>query len=198
MSNILLKVWTYIDTHDEHKEEMLKRLLEELEEMSDTCSTGFVTRLVNTISGFGEFNIRISFEDQIISNFTGRLNAAARSITDVDSIFRKDELLNEVIFLWLDLEGVSSFQGTPKEIVEKFLETDRDEKIEICIEKFSELVLCEMTLSNSCYSNKQHFSLFFRSNISKIREELYEEFKHLVDDISFDFYIMKSIRNYEK
>ena len=53
----------------ENEEEMRKRMLEELEEMSATCSTGFASRLINVISGFGEFNIRISWEDQIIANF---------------------------------------------------------------------------------------------------------------------------------
>ena len=52
LSNILIKVWSYLIGH-EHEDEMRKRLLEELEEMSGTCSTGFASRLINVISGFG-------------------------------------------------------------------------------------------------------------------------------------------------
>jgi hypothetical protein len=81
--NILLKVWTFInvDSNSEVKDEMTKRLIEELIEMSGTCSTGYAERLVNVISGFGDFNFKMGWEDQIISNFTGRLNARARNIT---------------------------------------------------------------------------------------------------------------------
>lgn len=83
LSNVLLKLWTYIIGH-KHEIEMKKRLLEELEDMSGTCSSGFLTRLVNTISEFGDFSMRISWRDQLISNFKGRLNARARVIEDED------------------------------------------------------------------------------------------------------------------
>ena len=98
LANILLKVWSYIIGH-ENEIEMRKRLLEELEDMSGTCSTGFASRLINVISGFGEFNIRISWEDQIIANFSGRLNAMARKI---DSTFR-NLYLKDMVALWLNL-----------------------------------------------------------------------------------------------
>jgi len=78
---ILLKIWSYITPH-KFVEEMKQRLIEELVDMSGTCSTGFASRLANVISGFGEFNIRISWRDQIVANFTGRLNAKIRNITD--------------------------------------------------------------------------------------------------------------------
>ena len=76
---ILLKVWTYLSSH-ESKDEMKKRLLEELNDMAGICSTGFAERLINVISGFGDFNFRISFEEQIVGNFSGRLTARAKNI----------------------------------------------------------------------------------------------------------------------
>lgn len=90
--NILLKMWSYIQLH-KHKEEMIKRLIEELVDMSGTCSTGFASRLVNVISGFGEFNVRISWEDQIVANFTGRLNAIIKLIENEDYM---DKILEEM------------------------------------------------------------------------------------------------------
>jgi hypothetical protein len=79
--NTLLKIWTYISGQEEDKKlQMKKRLVEELIDMSGTCSTGFVSRLVNSITGFGQFSIRISWQDQIVANFNGRLNAIARDI----------------------------------------------------------------------------------------------------------------------
>ncbi len=216
LSNILIKVWTYIVSNTEHREEMTKRLLEELEEMSGTCSTGFATRLVNAISGFGEFNIMISWEEQITANFAGRLNAAARRITDVNSVFRTEKL-DDIVGLWLyrpanahvrheieqSIEAPQSSTDhqrsavTLKSVIDAYLETDRETKVERCIEEFGDAVLSEMTLLSSRHAERQHFALFFRTNVSRIREELYAEFKDLIDDASFDLYFRKSIMNYE-
>ena len=216
LSNILIKVWTYIVSNTEHREEMTKRLLEELEEMSGTCSTGFATRLVNAISGFGEFNIMISWEEQITANFAGRLNAAARRITDVNSVFRTEKL-DDIMGLWLyrpanahvrheieqSIEAPQSSTDhqrsavTLKSVIDAYLETDRETKVERCIEEFGDAVLSEMTLLSSRHAERQHFALFFRTNVSRIREELYAEFKDLIDDASFDLYFRKSIMNYE-
>jgi len=92
LEHILLRVWSYLVGHD-HEKEMKKRLVEELIEMSGTCSSGFATRLVNTISGFGDFSMRISWREQIIGNFTGRLNARIR---DMDNLTIRDKVLSEM------------------------------------------------------------------------------------------------------
>ena len=207
LTNILVKVWSYIMGNTKHKEEMTKRLLEELEDMSGTCSTGYATRLVNSISGFGDFSVRISLEEQMIANFTGRLNAAARDIGGEQSPFR-EEKLEDVVALWLqkeehkevrdaaeaELGGRSNAIGC---IVKRYLSVDRKTKVETCLEDFAEAVLSEMTVQSSNYSERQNFALFFRTNVSRIREELYEEFKDLVDDTSFDLYFRKSLMSYE-
>jgi hypothetical protein len=210
LSNILVKVWSYITGH-EHEEEMYKRLLEELEEMSGTCSTGFVSRMVNVVCGFGEFSIRISWDDQIIANFSGRLNNAAKKITDSDSIFRNRHL-ESVVDLWLQLpeqqndrESMLTYlynkdpkvQITVKDLVTEYLLEDRDEKIENALDNFSAEVLNEMSINTVESDKRRNFSLFFRSSISVIREEMYEEFKDHLDDTSFDLYIRKAIMHYE-
>lgn len=81
LSHVLLRIWTYIVGND-HEQEMKERLLQEMEDMAGTCSSGYITRLVNTISGFGDFSMTISWRDQLISNLSGRLNARARKIED--------------------------------------------------------------------------------------------------------------------
>lgn len=83
LAHILIQVWTYISGH-KNKKEMRKRLIEELVEMAGTCSSGFASRLINTISGFGDFSFRISWRDQITANFTGRLNALIRNMDDLN------------------------------------------------------------------------------------------------------------------
>jgi hypothetical protein len=211
LSNILIKVWSYLVGH-EHEEEMRKRLLEELEEMSGTCSTGFASRLINVISGFGEFNIRISWEDQIIANFSGRLNAAARKIMVEDSIFY-NEKLDDVMKLWFNskeqkelkdsiiekLQTSEYITGNPTltNVVDAYLLTGTEEKITTAVEYFAENVLNEMALPSSSTHERLHFSLFFRTYVAYIREEMYQEFTDHLDDTSFDLYMRKALMHYE-
>jgi hypothetical protein len=207
--NILIKIWSYICAN-EYENEMKIRLLQELEDMSGTCSSGFCSRLVNVISGFGELSVRISFEDQIISNFTGRLNTLARRICDHDSPFYTDKL-NDVIELYLNsnlcekkkiiknLSKTEKLTELPpmKKIIEEYLKTDREEKINNCIEDFSENVINEMTIESQKFANRQNFLLFFRTHMLAIREEMYEEFKNHITDTEFDLWIRKAITLYE-
>jgi hypothetical protein len=175
LSNILVKLWSYI-SKNENVEEMTKRLIEELEDMSGTCSSGFLSRLINTISGFGEMNITISYEDQIISNFCGRLNAYAQKITKADSCFY-NEKYNDILILY------------------KFKD-DCDKKD--IIEEFSENVINEMTIPSSDYTKRQSFLLFFRTHMSQLREELYKEFvPEFINNSDFDLYFRKALSVYD-
>ena len=81
LHRILLLVWNYIITH-EHADELKNRLIEELFEMSGKCATGYAFRLVNVLSGFGDYSIRISWEDEIISNMNAKLNKLIQEIED--------------------------------------------------------------------------------------------------------------------
>jgi hypothetical protein len=210
LSNILIKLWSYIH-ESEFKYEMIKRLLEELDEMSGTCSSGFVSRLVNVLSGFDEkLSIRISYEDQIIANMNGRLNVRAQKILDEDSRFHKEKL-NDVIELYINSDNDLrkylikqiigdkniTFLPTMKQIISEFLKDDKEIKIKQCVENFSENVLNEMMLDSYKYANRQNFSLFFRTYISDIREELFEEFKEVLTPTEFDLCIRKAISTYE-
>ena len=93
LSSILIKVWSYIDKNEKNKKELIKRLLEELVEMSGICSSGHITRLANTLTGFGDFSLKISWRDQITANLGGRLNARARNIDDIEF---QEEVLTEM------------------------------------------------------------------------------------------------------
>ena len=212
--NILLKIYNYIQIQEDEsiRSQLYKRMLQELEEMSGTCSSGFASRLVNIISGYGNFNIRISFEDQIISNFSGRLNAVARSITSVDSVFRVDKI-EDVVELYLleddkielrtnierKLNPDESIEKKPKikDVVLYFLSESREEKIEECIQYFAESVFNEMAIKSSMYSKRRFFGLFFRTYVCKIREELAIEFKEFVSETDFDLFFRKAIMMYE-
>ena len=146
LATILAKMWTYIQDSD-HREELEKRLIEELVESNNKCSSGYVSRIVNTLSGFDEqMSISISFEDQIVANLEGRLNACIRKMEDEDEI---------------------------------------------------EEVLDQMTIPVLHYHLRGKFLKFFREHISVIREEMYEEFRHFMEDLDYDFYFRKAIIHYE-
>jgi len=221
---ILLKIWSFVSGH-ENEREMKIRLLEELEEMSGTCSSGFATRLVNVISGFSEFNIRISWEEQIIANFSGRLNAMARKITHPNSVYfeRKDivefflkknpQKIREIMY---ELTGINYTEKdnimyydtmlaenmfTKDEFIEKYLEKDgekdREEKIKIAVEDFAENVYNEMATDAIKFDQRIHFLYFFKTSVSEIREEMYEEFKPHIDYTDFELYFRRAIMVYE-
>lgn len=209
LSNILLKIWSYLHEH-EHEQEMKDRLLQELVEMSGTCSTGFASRLVNVISGFGEYNLRISWEDQLVANFAGRLNARARYIDSSDSVFFQSKL-RDVVELWLNrnkhikqgvIEKLTKSKGitdlpTMNDIITYHLDNSSEEDIRSYVEDFKEEVFNEMMLCASQFHNRQNFLLFFRTSMLSIREELYEEFKEFITDTDFDLYCRKAIMVYE-
>lgn len=220
LNNILIKIWTRINTTDYNslyksdisiKNELIKRLLEELEEMSGTCTSGFITRLANIFSGFDEdLTVRISIEDQIIANFTGRLNQYAQKILEPDSLFYSSKLqdvlelyinsnndIKKNLILSITKSKIITDLPPVKIIINKFLETDKDLKIQQCIQSFYDNVLDEMMLDAHKYHERLHFCLFFRTYLPMIREELYKEFEEYISPTLFDLCIRKSISTYE-
>ena len=177
LSVVMVKLWSYICSN-ENKDEMQKRLLQELEDMAGTCSSGFISRLVNTISGFGDLSIKISFEDQIVSNFSARLNSYAQKICDDDSVFR-----------------TTSFENVKKLYLKENPEKTVD--VNVVVEEFYDSVLNEMMITSSDYKNRPSFLLFFRTYMSKIREEMFKEFIDYVSESEFDLYFRKALSYYD-
>ena len=173
ISNVLVRVWSYL-SYSNFIEEIKKRLLEELYDMSGTCSSGFLSRLVNVISGFGDFNITISWEDQIISNFSGRLNFNAKHITNTSDI---DENIKKYC---INIEKSDT----------------KDTKLEK-LNDFQGKVFEQMSISNIKFSLRKDFLAFFRANMLKIREEMYDEFNKYISDTDYDLYFRKAISHYE-
>ena len=64
---IFLKMCKSIDQNT-HKQELEKRLIEELEEMSGTCSSGHIIRLANVFNGF-ELELNVSIEEEFRYKF---------------------------------------------------------------------------------------------------------------------------------
>lgn len=145
LGKIFSKVWTYIKGH-KYFSELLLRLFEELDDASGLCSTGYVSRMLNCLSGITDLTLSISYQDQVIANMGARLN---NKICEIDD------------------------------------------------EKYRDCILEEMTYPSYMYLKRPNFLNFFRNNILKIREELYEEFKGLITDLDFDIYTKKAIMIYQ-
>lgn len=119
LSTILAKVWTYIQ-NSEFRTELEKRLIEELVESNNKCSSGYAGRIVNTLSGFDEkMSVTISFEDQIVSNLEARLNTRIRSLEDPE---RVEKILDEMTTPVIEFDKRSNFLRFFREHISKIRE----------------------------------------------------------------------------
>ena len=87
--DIFQMVVSYIDKFgdkekDHDRKELERRLLEELEEMSGTCSTGYAIRLLNVLTGYRDFQIRIPPEYALRCRLFQKLNSVISSIAGID------------------------------------------------------------------------------------------------------------------
>ena len=210
LENILLKVWNYIST-SEFKDELKIRLLDELQDMSGTCSSGFLTRLVNVISGYEDnLNIKISWEQQIVANFVGRMNYQLKQLISNNNNSLFVDKIDEIILLWLnDLENEELLNSLKqqidkdskidekKQLVSLFLQNNKESKIQECFADFTNNIIEELSGNMSRYDLRQNYNLFFNVSCDKIRIELYEEFKQYITDVDFDLYFKKAIIAYE-
>jgi hypothetical protein len=84
MIDCFLSIWLWI-INNEHHDELEKRLIEEFKEMNGQCSTGHVSRLINTIQGFTtdpNLQIQISDKDQYSSVIKTFLTTKLQECTD--------------------------------------------------------------------------------------------------------------------
>jgi hypothetical protein len=83
LSEIFVHVWVRIvrEKDEEKKEGLIQRMIEELIDMGDTCSSGHSGRFINILAGT-DVNFSISWEEQILSNMTGRMQARIRNCSD--------------------------------------------------------------------------------------------------------------------
>jgi hypothetical protein len=83
MSEIMIHVWAKIHCgYDKETTELMEKMfVDELTEMDDNCSSGYSGRFVNVLSVVDD-SLRISWEDQIKSNVSGRMNKKIRDCSD--------------------------------------------------------------------------------------------------------------------
>lgn len=192
LSGVLCHIWCYIKNH-EHKEEIMKRLYEELIEMSGTCSTGYISRLINTISGFGDFNYKISWSDQITSIFIAKLNSRAKLI---QKIWIDDEHLIMILKnIFAEIDGLKSMITQHHIIRKQFGKVPSDMSDYINLKK-------QIKPSSEVITDKELLEEFLIGyNKYKEREGLIDEdrdymIEHIVED--FENNVMLEMSDLEK
>lgn len=81
LSDIYMMVWKKIQK-SKYKSELEKRLYEEMMDMEDTCSSGYLIRLINVFSGFDNFNyITISYKEQLRANVFAHYDKCCKSLS---------------------------------------------------------------------------------------------------------------------
>jgi hypothetical protein len=102
LKEIIENVWLKIEDC-EFKNELYLRLEEELIDMNDTCSQGYVTRLINIFSGFdlSGCGITISYEDEIFAIFSNKINQLVSTAPQP----LKEQLLEELMVPSNDYEN---------------------------------------------------------------------------------------------
>jgi len=85
---VLLYVLSYIDQQSQElRQELLQRLCEELKDMSGTCASGHLSRLVNVLVGYHpSINILISEHERIKASFSQLLQKMLYDEEDSDNL----------------------------------------------------------------------------------------------------------------
>ena len=79
LKSCLCLVMGFVASYGGDRKEMLYgRIIEELVESLGTCSSGYLSRIANSLSGVDGYIVGISWCEQIRDNFAGRLNARMR------------------------------------------------------------------------------------------------------------------------
>lgn len=90
LQTIFMKIWTIIQ-NSEHRETLEQRMIEELIDMADTCSSGHLIRLVNALNSFGvEFSF--SVEKQFYASFSTKLINIIHSLPEQQQELITNEL----------------------------------------------------------------------------------------------------------
>ena len=96
LEKLLCAIYAYIQTHKD-REALSDRLVEELEDAADTCSSGYLARIVNVLFGFDNNfttkTVLISSRRAVITAFGRHLNRLLQ--TDPDTAF-VDRVLEEI------------------------------------------------------------------------------------------------------
>lgn len=127
LSDILVFVWRKIDQQTpELKSELEKRLLDELYDMDQTCGTGYLTRIINTLSGYIQeenLQIKMNINDQLRANIFARLGKSLRVLSMKDQDIILAEIASEESKKEAAIEFLELCSDIKEELDKEFVET---------------------------------------------------------------------------
>lgn len=149
LSMILHYVWSYIKKCPDVKdsvEDLKARLIQEIVSADDTCLTGVEERIINSLSGFGGFELQMDYETAMKYLITREIQMAIQSIED-------DDVQDQV------MEGMIPEAGEARDMYKEFARSQRSSIYTVC-------------KASSCYFNddnrdKDYFSRLFDSAFNK-------------------------------
>jgi len=148
LKEVIEHVCLFIDSFPpETQQQLYTRLEQELDDMYNTCSQGYLTRLINVFSGFGveDVGISIAFEDQIYAIFSLKVN----------------------------------------------------ERIAAAPEELKDTLLEELTVSTNEPERRMNLTRYLRPYLSKIWNEIFDEFSANLTTTDLDLYCRKVLLKYE-
>ena len=169
IQSLVIKIWQIIKEH-EYRETLTQRLFEELIEMSGSCSSGHISRLVNVLSGF-EINgklmkLTIDYKDEMTSVMMAKIN---KKISEI-GLTGKEE----------DASSVMSNDS-------------------VADEEYQNSILEEMMWTSN-FERRINFNRFFRENVIQIRDELFREYiieQKLMDVEIFEINFRNILQKFE-
>ena len=175
LSVILLKVYNKIVGHP-HETELFQRLHEELMEMSETCSTGHLLRLMNVFSGYEQSFIQIDPTVEMKSVCNKRLQSLLESLHDV----YEDDLLI--------VEGRRKMLIKPKE----------EHLVSIGADTTNKQSIYDIVLDAWAEQNEPVLQQYLYSYFPTLRDELYKDYvgqKLMTEDVFDETYreVIKSL-----
>jgi len=93
MPSLFASVWLYITTHED-RDALTERLLQEMDESEDTCLSGHMVRLVNSMKGFGvaeELELHLEQYEYDKANIFNQLNRLL-DVTMIDNLLGRMEV----------------------------------------------------------------------------------------------------------
>jgi hypothetical protein len=202
LKSVLAAVFSFImDRQDGcDADVLLDRLYVELEESDGICSTGILERLVNSLSGFENFMVKISFEEQIEGNLFGRLNARIAKLSSVPCLHhRMCNCLTESCF--------ASKVKVPR--AKKLLRCGTCARcvgktcLHVCGDdcdwnsNLMNKAIEEMLIPTSIPEKRINFLVIYRFYISEIMEEMHSEFKDYISDAEFNLHFRTAMMKYD-
>jgi hypothetical protein len=168
---LLIKSYLYIQVHP-FKDELLKRMCEELSEMSDTCTTGHIYRLVNIFSAY-DVEMTMPVEEEIKSCVFARLQKAISLKSD-----EEQDAIYEVI------GSSDDIKNKEKKKIETVIKTQGDEEY-----------IDDYLLINKQEDPEIEFNKLMGKDIHQLYEELRSEYveQGITDEQSYITYVRKAI-----